>query len=107
MKPPKTIRERSTNYLYKGHEISVSLPADIVDYLVQADIVDFTGESEDLTLFEMVYPEWFEYVKTHLEAQLEIRRWQKSFFGNDFNFPKGDKIVDAGTNLRYSAPELT
>jgi|AGFT01.1.fsa_nt_gi hypothetical protein len=107
MKPPKFIHEKSVNYLYKGHEISVSLPAEIIDYLSQAEIGDFTGESDDLALFEMVYPEWFEYVKTHMEAQLEIKRWQKRFFGDDFNFPKTDEIVDAGTNFRYSRPELT
>lgn len=107
MKPPKSIHERSVDYLYKGHEISVSLPAEIIDYLSQAGIDDFTEESDDLTLFEMVYPEWFEYVKAHLEAQVEISCWQKRFFGNDFKFPRTDGNVDAGTNFRYSRPELT
>lgn len=106
MKPPKPISEKSVDYLYKGHEISVSLPAEIIDYLSQAGYIDFTEENDDLTLFEMVYPDWVEYVKSHLETQLEIKRWQKRFFGNDFNFPKTDEIVDAGTNFRYSQVEL-
>lgn len=81
MKPPKVIFERSINYLYKGYEITVVLPPEIVEYLSQADI-DFAEESDDLTLFEMVYPDWAEYVKAHLEGQLEIKRWQDGVFGS-------------------------
>lgn len=82
MKPPKFFTSKSVNYLYKGHEITVALPTEIVEYLEQAGIADFTKESDDLALFEMVYPEWAEYVKSHLETQVEIKRWQKRFFGD-------------------------